>query len=83
MLAANALSDSESYFDGAFVVGSGETAKAKHAWGEAVVWTRDGVVTRIIVNIHDNEQLAELPTQLKNLYGKPDASEVRHRVGSR
>lgn len=45
-------------------------AKSASAWGLAIVWLKDQRVSRIILNIKDEEKLAELPATLEAHYKK-------------
>lgn len=40
-------------------------------WGPAIVWLREGVVERVLVNVTSESKLGELPSLLEALYGTP------------
>lgn len=63
----------EQYWSGGVVLYGPAQPKGapEPAWGNAIVWFRDGRVSRIVLNIGDEEQLESLRGQLASLYSAP------------
>lgn len=68
VLVANALPDAEKYWSGTVALFPADPSSGD--WPRAVVWLRDGHVTRALVNVVvETEKLGDVPTKLGTFYG--------------
>ncbi len=69
VLVANALPAAEDYWKGAVALQPPKDSNVN--WMSAVVWLRDGKVSRALLNVSNDDKLGDLPKILAQVYGAP------------